>query len=267
MLKIDGTATSGAIAISNANQTLEIGTGGSLTISAAESITNGTIQLDGGTLTDASGLTIDSGATLTGSARWRRTSRPAPVRSPRAAGVLDLTGTVSGPTFTIATGVGLDPEVHRHGDGGGAIAINSANQTLEIGTGGNLTIGAAESITNGTIQLSGGTLTDASGLTIGSGATLTGSGTVAANIAAGAGTITASGGVLDSVRDGGQRSGVHDRLGVGLDPEVLQHGDGGGCDRDHQRQPDAGDRRRRQSDDRRGAKHHQRHDSARWRHL
>src|SRR5580704_19253618 len=45
ILKIDGTATTAAataIAIANNTQTLEIGTAGSLTISAAESITNGT---------------------------------------------------------------------------------------------------------------------------------------------------------------------------------------------------------------------------------
>src|SRR5262249_57830565 len=66
VLKVDGTASSGAISISSANQTLEIGASGSLTLSAAESITNGTIRLDGGTLTDSSGVTIGSGATLTG---------------------------------------------------------------------------------------------------------------------------------------------------------------------------------------------------------
>ncbi len=44
------------------NQTLEIGAAGALTINAAESITNGTIQLDGGTLTDNAGLTVGSGA-------------------------------------------------------------------------------------------------------------------------------------------------------------------------------------------------------------
>ena len=43
-LKIDGTMTTGAIAISNVNQTLEIGTAGSLTITAAESITSGKIE-------------------------------------------------------------------------------------------------------------------------------------------------------------------------------------------------------------------------------
>ena len=45
--------------------------------------------------------------------------------------------------------------------------------------------------------MDGGTLTDASGLTITSPAVLTGLGTVAANIGASSGTITASGGTLE----------------------------------------------------------------------
>jgi len=49
---------------------------------------------------------------------------------------------------------------------------------------GSLMIGAAESITNGRIQLDGGTLTDSFGVTVGSAATLIGSGTVAANLSA-----------------------------------------------------------------------------------
>ena len=48
-LKIEGTATSAAaISISNANQTLEIGAAGNLTISTAQSMTLGTIKMDGG---------------------------------------------------------------------------------------------------------------------------------------------------------------------------------------------------------------------------
>ena len=45
------------------------------------------------------------------------------------------------------------------------------------------------------ILMSGGTLADASGVTVGSGATLTGAGTVSANLS-GAGTITAKSGTL-----------------------------------------------------------------------
>ena len=66
-LKIEGSATSAAaITLNNTNQTLEIGSAGSLTISAAQSATNGTIKIDGGTLTEASGITLTSPAALTG---------------------------------------------------------------------------------------------------------------------------------------------------------------------------------------------------------
>ncbi|WGD54678.1 Ig-like domain-containing protein [Bradyrhizobium sp. CB1650] len=199
-LKIEGTATSAAaISISNANQTLEIGAGGNLTISAAQSITNGKIQLDGGTLTDASGLTIGSSATLTGSGTVAANIAAGTGTITASGGVLNLTGTVvasGGPGFTIATAAGSTLKFSNTATSA-AITINNANQTLEIGASGSLTLTAAESITNGTIQLDGGTLTDASSLTIGSSGKLTGFGTVAANIAAGTGTITASGGALN----------------------------------------------------------------------
>jgi hypothetical protein len=72
----------------------------------------------------------------------------------------------------------------------------TANQTLEIGSAGTLTITAAESVTGGTIQLDGGKL-NASGLTIGSGARLRGFGTMGGAITLGGGTVIASGGKLD----------------------------------------------------------------------
>jgi hypothetical protein len=67
-LVIDGKATSAnGISIDNSNQTLEIGDApASLTFQEAESISHGTIQLDGGTLKDAFGLTLGAGSQLTG---------------------------------------------------------------------------------------------------------------------------------------------------------------------------------------------------------
>ncbi len=69
-LKIDGTATTGAITIDTGNKTLEIGVSGkSLTLTAAENVTNGgTIRLDGGMLADThlSGINIGTGAELIG---------------------------------------------------------------------------------------------------------------------------------------------------------------------------------------------------------
>ncbi|MEA2790189.1 MAG: large repetitive protein, partial [Acetobacteraceae bacterium] len=69
-LKFDGNTVLGqAIAINSALQTLEIGALGSLTMTGLESITKGSIKMDGGTLTDTSGIVIGAGATLTGNGR------------------------------------------------------------------------------------------------------------------------------------------------------------------------------------------------------
>src|SRR5205823_1430641 len=73
VLKFEEAATVGAISITNSNQTLEIGATASLTIGAAESITNGTIQIDGGTLNDSAGVTVGSGGTLIGSGKVNAT--------------------------------------------------------------------------------------------------------------------------------------------------------------------------------------------------
>jgi collagen type I/II/III/V/XI/XXIV/XXVII alpha len=63
-LKIDSFATSrAAIAISNSNQTLEIGAAGNLAINGlvAESVASGMIKLDGGTLAATAGIVLGSG--------------------------------------------------------------------------------------------------------------------------------------------------------------------------------------------------------------
>ncbi|MBR0843457.1 DUF4347 domain-containing protein, partial [Bradyrhizobium liaoningense] len=203
ILKLEGTATSAAaILLNDSDQTLEIGANGNLTINAAQSVTNGAkIQLDGGTLTDASGLTIATASTLTGSGTVAANIAAGSGTITASGGVLNLTGTVvasGGPAFTIATVAGSTLKFSNTATAA-AITINNAAQTLEIGASGNLTITAAESITNGKIQLDGGMLIDAAGLNIGSGATLIGSGKVQANITAGTGTITASGGVLNLI--------------------------------------------------------------------
>jgi large repetitive protein len=225
-LKIDGTATTAsAIAISSANQTLEIGAAGKLTIGTAENISAGKIQLDGGTLTDASGVTIGNGATLSGtgtvasaltlsSGTVTQTGGSLTLASITGAGTvngtitnavitaksgtLDLTGSIAG-TSTLAIDSSAAAKLKIDGTTlSGAISINSGNQTLEIGALGSLTLTAAESFTNGKIQLDGGTLTDLSGLTLNGGANLTGFGTIGAGTTIdGTGTIIASGGTLD----------------------------------------------------------------------
>ncbi len=221
-LNLSGGVTTGAITISSANQTLEIGPQGSVTISAAESITSGTIMLSGGTLTDASGVTIGSGATLTGNGTAGAITLSSGTVT-QSGGTLTLTSitgsgtvngtitnaaiTASGGTLTFAGSLGGTSSLAISSSStstlnitgtvtSAPIAISSNKQTLQIGATGNLTINGAESITSGTITLAGGTLNDTSGMTIGSGATLSGQGTVTANLA-GTGTITASGGTLN----------------------------------------------------------------------
>src|SRR6516165_2829142 len=111
-------------------------------------------------------------------------------------GTLDLIGSINGPQLLIATAAGSDLKIDGTATPAGAIAISSANQTLEIGAAGNLSIGAAETVSAGHIQLDGGSLADASGIALSAGATLSGKGTVSAAVS-GAGTITANGGILE----------------------------------------------------------------------
>src|SRR5207253_227943 len=154
---------------------------------------------------DAAGLTLNNGATLQGSG-----TVAAPLSGAGtvvvSAGTLDLTGAVGGglsflisvaspsvlkfdaaassssaiaissanQTLEIGTTAGSMLGIANTAVSAGAIAINNVNQQLQIYAGGSLTINAAESISNGTIQLAGGVLTDAAGLTIGAGATLFG---------------------------------------------------------------------------------------------
>ena len=54
------------IVINNAAQTLEVGVAGALTVTGLQLVTNGAIRMDGGSLTDTSGIIIDTAATLSG---------------------------------------------------------------------------------------------------------------------------------------------------------------------------------------------------------
>ncbi len=228
-LTFNGTADSvDPISIDNANQTLQIGAGAHVTITGAESITNGTITLSGGTLVDdRDGLTIGSGATLsgfgtagdvtlaggtitqstgtltlnsiTGNGMVNGTITDAAITA--QGGTLDLTGSIAG-TSTLAIDLSTTATLKIDGTvvTSDAININQGTQTLEVGGGSaSLTLGAAESVSNtATLKLDGGTLTDAAGVTIGSGSNLSGQGVIAANTTVdGSGQVTATGGVLD----------------------------------------------------------------------
>jgi hypothetical protein len=82
-------------------------------------------------------------------------------------------------------------------DAGGSLTsvnVASSTQTLEIGA--NLTFTSAVSAAGGKIQLDGSRLTASNGISLTSGATLTGTGTLAGNISGAGSIITASGGTL-----------------------------------------------------------------------
>jgi hypothetical protein len=205
-LDLAGGVTSAApISMTSANQTLEISKGNVTINGGAQSLSGGAhIVMAGGTLTAGSGVTFNT-ATLGGfgtvAANLTRTGGTDTVTA--SDGTLDLTGTFgAGLVAAIDSTKASDLKFDNTATSSTAITISNANQTLEIGPSGALTIGAAESITNGTIKLDGGSLTDTLGLTIGAGASLTGSGTVTTGTTPttdfdGTGAVTATGGVLD----------------------------------------------------------------------
>ncbi|EHR01382.1 Hint domain-containing protein [Bradyrhizobium sp. WSM471] len=161
--------------------TLTVQSGKTLTTSGAINLSNSFSVITGaGTITAGAG--ISGSGTITASG-----------------GTLDVFGTInSGIGLTIGTSANSTLKIEGTATASSAISIGDPDQTLEIGPSGSLTINAAESITSGTIKLSGGTLKDASGITIGSGAKLTGFGVIDTGTTVnGSGTITASGGTLE----------------------------------------------------------------------
>ena len=191
--------------MTSGNQTLKISNGNVTINGGAQSVSGGThVVMAGGTLTEGSGVTFNT-ATLGGfgtvAANLARTGGTDTITA--SAGTLDLTGTFgAGLAAAIDSTKVSDLKFDNTATSNTAIAISNANQSLEIGGSGNLTIGAAESITNGTIKLDGGSLTDTAGLTIGAGASLTGFGTITTGTTGptdfeSTGTVTATGGALE----------------------------------------------------------------------
>ena len=139
-----------AITINNVNQTLEIGPLGSLSIGATQNVTNGTILMAGGKLTDASGISFGNGASngsLSGfgtvAANLTRSGSGTADTITASGGTLDLTGTFgAGLVAAISAGSASDLKFDNIATSNAAIGITSANQTLEIGSAGELTIGA-----------------------------------------------------------------------------------------------------------------------------
>ncbi|HEY0422974.1 MAG TPA: Ig-like domain-containing protein [Rhodopila sp.] len=163
---------------------------------------NGPISLDLDAIIAGSGTLVANGA-ITGTGTILASN-----------GLIDITGTGS-----IANGVVLDfintgtlaSTLKLDLSGGVTSAANikmsNAAQTLEVGANTSLTILAAETVANGTLRMSGGTVTDTLGITVGgqgTPGTIIGFGTIAANLIGGGAkattdTVTASGGMLDLI--------------------------------------------------------------------
>jgi hypothetical protein len=139
-------------------------------------------------------------------------------------GTLDVTGTITGAHIVLATGTGGSDWLKLDGAGSTAASMTfgGTSGTLEIGLGGGLTLTSALTVGSNTVKLDSATstLTDAAGVTLGTGA-ITGLGTVTAAVTAtGAANITANGGTLHvtgAVIDGGGAlvlavTGASDRL-------------------------------------------------------
>jgi collagen type I/II/III/V/XI/XXIV/XXVII alpha len=173
-----------------------------------------TIELDGGHLdtaifsekadstTDLSGFGTLSGGPLSG-----------PLTVTASGGSLAIKNDIiSGPTFVIADVPGSVLDILGNVTAVNAIALDTSNKTLEIGSGGTLTITPAQTVSGGTLKLdsSSSELVASSGLTVSSGTFTETDGTAnisdnadftggTGSIAAGsftAGTITVNGGAL-----------------------------------------------------------------------
>jgi large repetitive protein len=212
-LKLDlsgGITSAGVIKMNNTLQVLEIGPSTTLTIGLAETFSNGTVRMKGGTVSDALGITVGKGAApgniigfgtiaadLLGGGQNGQTDTVT-----ASGGTLVLTGGWNAGKAAFIAAVdsipGSDLEFVGTASLAQPIVINSASQTLEIGALGALTMTGLDIVTNGTIKMDGGKLTDTSGIVIDTGATLIGTGLITAGTAlSGDGTVKASGGTLE----------------------------------------------------------------------
>jgi hypothetical protein len=203
-------ATTGALA----SLTLGDGVNGNVTLGVGVNtldVTGGTILLQGtgGSVINLSGGTITATnlGLAAGGVAGSGTLTVTNIVSPSSAGFLLASGGTLSVSGTIASGVILQIDAASASDlailgnatAATAIAISSANQTLEIGPTATLTMSAPESITNGIIQLNGpgaALQMGANNLDIGASATLQGVGTVVASSISGSGAIVANGGTL-----------------------------------------------------------------------
>ena len=202
-LLINGTAISdAAITLDNANQTLEIGAGGALTVTPLETVSGGTLELD----SSASSLLASGGLTVT-SGTFTETD-----------GAVSVTGLAdfAGGTDTISNGT----------FNAGTLTVEGTSLTLTSGT---LSTTVSDSTSNtiaadATINLGGGTLdfTNAGGSASG-GVTddgaLIGMGTVKGTLS-GTGIVEASGGPLDLTSNVGAATGLDFQIDGGTTLQI-----------------------------------------------
>ena len=156
--------------------------GFTLNVTGGTLLTAGHIRISGGTFNDIGGLALNSASDLIGFGTLNVLGHYTGTGTLQASGgVLHVFGSVdSGVVLSIDSTTSSTLEIENGATSAAAISITDGNQTLAIGSLGNLTINAAESVTSGTITLDGGTLTDTFAITIASGATFTGDGSVTA---------------------------------------------------------------------------------------
>lgn len=177
-------------------QTLTVN-GGVLTVSGAASIASGsTVAMYGGSLTAQGGI-VDSG-TIGGAGTLGGPISGNGVIYAQS-GTLDITGNVAaGPVFQIASGGDLKIDGTAVVAQPNGLLFTAADQILEIGPHGSLTINQSQGGSQSTIEMEGGTLTDSQGFTFGA-LNITGFGTIIGpqySLGYHGATITASGGEL-----------------------------------------------------------------------
>jgi hypothetical protein len=169
------------IGSSGAAHTLTIN-GAAFAVSGAASIAAGsTLSMYGGSFSAQGGLT-DSGMISGAGTIGGPISGSGIIYAED--GTLDLTGTIaSGLTFEIASYADLKIDgVAITGAASGGYRMIDTNQTLEIGSQGALTITVQERNTAGTLKLDGGTISDQYGIQNGANVTITGFGTINADL-------------------------------------------------------------------------------------
>jgi hypothetical protein len=186
---------------------------GSFALNVAHGITlsgvGSTITLAGGSINASAGtFELDPGAVLSGFGSVHASKYTKTGTITAQGGTLSVFGTVTnGIVLTVDPNSVSDLAILGTATASDSIAITSANDTLEVGAAGSLTISTAETITNGTIILDGGLakLRDDFGITLGDGSTLTGSGQLSSGkgntgLLSGTGIVQADGGTLELTR-------------------------------------------------------------------